>query len=427
MGVRGCGYQEAGVGLVGTVPPRLAALPGSRRPTPGTARPHGRHRAPSHPMTRPPRRLQPSGGVIDCVGVDVTEGTPACAAPSKKYPQGRTGTVAGHSAHQTAGERPCLSCREAFRTRVRELIVMHCTEGRGGGPDSAAPACAEPSKRYPDGRAGTVAGYSAHWKVGEPACKPCTDAWSAKTAARKASLSPDRLKRERARITANANLRRKTTNACLATTPEHPGGLRGTPAGYVAHIVAGQNPCQPCREVSYSHWSACERPTPKHPAGRKGTRSGYHAHVYAQETACDECLRETAKIRAKARVDDPYLALRDALWSKYRLSLEAYRSLLEAQDYRCAICGVDTPTDIRTNRFHVDHDHSCCPGNKSCGACVRGLLCHACNTALGNFQDDPKRLTSALAYLASGGTGSVRTSMRDQRYRKSTLAGSGVS
>jgi hypothetical protein len=108
----------------------------------------------------------------------------------------------------------------------------------------------------------------------------------------------------------------------------------------------------------------------------------------------------TATVKQERRADRT-MSLRSNLRYKYRLSMEAYEALLDAQGGACAICKVDTPTDVRTSRFHVDHDHACCPGTRSCGKCVRGLLCHACNTALGNFQDDPERLRAALAYLTS--------------------------
>jgi hypothetical protein len=51
--------------------------------------------------------------------------------------------------------------------------------------------------------------------------------------------------------------------------------------------------------------------------------------------------------------------------------------------------------------FHVDHDHACCPGTRSCGKCIRGMLCNRCNTGLGMFLDDPNRLRHAASYLES--------------------------
>lgn len=69
--------------------------------------------------------------------------------------------------------------------------------------------------------------------------------------------------------------------------------------------------------------------------------------------------------------------------------------MLEAQGGGCAICG--TPPNGR--RLSVDHDHSCCPGVKTCGKCVGGLLCNRCNVGIGNLQDSPEILERALAYL----------------------------
>lgn len=65
-------------------------------------------------------------------------------------------------------------------------------------------------------------------------------------------------------------------------------------------------------------------------------------------------------------------------------------------DRGCQICG-------STENLRVDHDHSCCPGDSSCGECIRGCLCSGCNMALGAFQDSAPVLQRAIAYLSANG------------------------
>jgi len=40
--------------------------------------------------------------------------------------------------------------------------------------------------------------------------------------------------------------------------------------------------------------------------------------------------------------------------------------------------------------LHIDHDHACCSGERSCGNCVRGALCGRHNTYLGHLERDPE-------------------------------------
>lgn len=84
----------------------------------------------------------------------------------------------------------------------------------------------------------------------------------------------------------------------------------------------------------------------------------------------------------------------------FNLTSEQYDEMLQAQGGGCSLCG------RCDRRMHIDHDHSCCPRSKSCGKCVRSILCADCNTGLGQFKDDPALLRRAAAYLEhhQGGT-----------------------
>lgn len=79
---------------------------------------------------------------------------------------------------------------------------------------------------------------------------------------------------------------------------------------------------------------------------------------------------------------------------KYGLSILQAVQVLNS-GYGCDICGVK----IGRVSINVDHDHSCCPGQGTCGKCVRGLLCRACNRAIGSFSEDRENIRRALAYL----------------------------
>ena len=81
---------------------------------------------------------------------------------------------------------------------------------------------------------------------------------------------------------------------------------------------------------------------------------------------------------------------------RYNISIEDYDKLLKKQDGKCKICG--QPEKIR-KYLSVDHDHKCCDNHKSCGKCIRGLLCLRCNKMLGMAYDNIEILKSSIRYL----------------------------
>lgn len=102
----------------------------------------------------------------------------------------------------------------------------------------------------------------------------------------------------------------------------------------------------------------------------------------------DILFREAERARVQARW----------LRRKYDLSLEEYDQMLARQGGGCAICR-STIARGQGGRFQVDHDHSCCPDQFTCGECLRGLLCGNCNKALGLLGESVDVLKRAIAYL----------------------------
>ena len=129
------------------------------------------------------------------------------------------------------------------------------------------------------------------------------------------------------------------------------------------------------------------------------------SEFWARDKNCPDGFQGWCKAckQARQRADYTYEESRDRqLRTKYGIGLAEYNAMFEAQGGRCAICqeqewaktGKKYGTDGRVSShlvLHVDHDHV--TGQ------VRALLCNRCNTGIGVFEVDPKRLLVAHAYL----------------------------
>ena len=107
---------------------------------------------------------------------------------------------------------------------------------------------------------------------------------------------------------------------------------------------------------------------------------------------CKVCTNDGAKASRKRILEANPEKVRYQEWSRnlmrlYKMTPEDWLELYNRQKGVCYYCGEpETSKYMNTDtvkRLAVDHDHRCCPGQKSCGKCIRHLLCKSCNTLLG--------------------------------------------
>lgn len=142
--------------------------------------------------------------------------------------------------------------------------------------------------------------------------------------------------------------------------------------------------CTMCREFKlYSEFTTCA--------------------TYGYQARCTACIQDYALLNSE-RIQQRKIAAREAdpetyqikkVKRKYKLDPKDFTDLRDKFNDLCHICE-ENPWDS------VDHDHACCPEKgKSCGECVRGLLCNTHNVLLGHLKDNIATIYNLISYLTS--------------------------
>lgn len=141
-------------------------------------------------------------------------------------------------------------------------------------------------------------------------------------------------------------------------------------------------------------------------SGRQGRQGGYMRRCKRCQVRQSSELRKArytleqraASQREYNRRRPDHVKLANRIKSRYGLTIDEWQALLDSQGQSCAVCRLhidELPDDGRNTKMHVDHCHD--TGR------VRGLLCSACNRALGCFRDDPHAMRAAANYVESSG------------------------
>lgn len=130
-------------------------------------------------------------------------------------------------------------------------------------------------------------------------------------------------------------------------------------------------------------------------------RSEFHnssSSITGKQSFCKPCGKRRKQELAKLDPEGTKRRRRiRRLKRHYGLTLDGFSRLLISQGSQCAGCKTDDPG---VKGWQVDHDHACCPGDQSCGACICAILCSRCNLLIGLADDNPALLIDLSKYVA---------------------------
>lgn len=131
------------------------------------------------------------------------------------------------------------------------------------------------------------------------------------------------------------------------------------------------------------------------------------AKLFGVTAAAVSLWLRTGTEEERARYNEQAREYREA--NRYRIAGEQRRrreqewhgkgtraALWKEQDGRCYLCGRPLGPELMAV---IEHDHRCCPPNRSCPDCRRGLACSPCNQIIGFAHDDADLLERIAANL----------------------------
>jgi hypothetical protein len=178
--------------------------------------------------------------------------------------------------------------------------------------------------------------------------------------------------------------------------------------GHTLKSIGKRDRCIPCRQKDEKQRNSTEKARKRRSEAQRRFRRTEHGQVYFK--ILEKSLERRERKRAREQTADSREKKRHYhRKAKYGIDRQNFEMWLAIQEHVCPICREPLYEGVTgSEQLCVDHDHNCCPGNHTCGKCVRGFLHRRCNTLLGLTEKYPGTWSeNTRRYLTSKGMGRI--------------------